>query len=1069
MNHIDQHRNPRRSGWLVAPLLFMVALCAHAQDSTQPQSKTQAQGKILPQSKTQAQSKTRAQRIMLAQNSTQTVQQTNQSAPRPQLQEVVVTGSRIARALNDTLQPTVEISSATFEERGYTNVSQALDEMPEFGVPPTSQQNQQSAFSVGQSFVDLYSLGSQRTLTLVDGQRFVSSNTASLAGAASPGSQVDFNVIPVQLIDHIETVSVGGAPIYGADAIAGTVNVILKHDYQGFDMNAMTGVSNDGDAWNYRLSALGGHNFAGGRGNTTTVVEYTKSTGLRGTARTDYTNQGGFEAPATPGTYQLVYTPNPIVNQLSTSGVPYLDNFFYTPGVPDSAIGITNAAGQPLAFSPGSNALTPYNLGQETGNPIFYNGGQGINLVNYSNLQAWTERVNVVSLGHFDWTDNVQSYWNGWFSDSHSHSLISQPLYNATIFGNPGTPNGPIYISTKNPYLSATDQALIQSEMTAYGNSGFPLSGGAPFDSNWNPNYFYLDRGSTDLEAGAFTGDQLVARGVLGLKGDFSEFGQSYHWDVAANYGYSRDVSRQPAVVFQNLENAVNPVMGANGQIVCPAGVVNSYIATESETCSPLDIFGEGDPSAAAKAYITHVATADSYNTQRDVTANLSGPIVKLPADYWKFAVGFENRREAAVFEPDAYYTSNPPVGNLSASYIEGSYHTNEAYAETLLPIFEPQQNIMLLHRVEVEGAIRHVENSIAGDSNTWDGGLRWAPTQDVLFRGNRTVSIRAPAITELFLPASTDDEFATPDPCDKNYVSQGPSPAVRAKNCAAAGINTATFTSNAINATVAGLTSGNTALQSEVAKSYTFGTVLTPRWVPSLNIALDYLSIKMSNAIEQLNLSDILEACYDSPSYPNVPECNDFTRNSQGQITDFHDGFVNAGLLTFQGETITINYQTELPWKLGRMSFTGNYLDTKTLKLQVGSGVPLNEAGELADTSNVLAPKTRMSFSANYVKGSFNWYWQAQYTSGMNFSNLNTATSQNILTVGHWWLINSSVGYYITDRINLRMVINNVFNKQPPFAALAGASGNFTASTSYYFAGIIGRTYQLTADVDLW
>ncbi len=502
------HRDPRRSGWLVAPLLFMVALCAQAQDGTPPQSKaTPSQSKTLPQSKKPSPSK----KLLLAQNNAQTVQQSNQPARRPQLQEVVVTGSRIARALNDTLQPTVEISSATFEQRGYTNVSQALDEMPEFGVPPTSQQNQQSAFSVGQSFVDLYSLGSQRTLTLVDGQRFVSSNTASLAGAASPGSQVDFNVIPIQLIDHIETVSVGGAPIYGADAIAGTVNVILKHDYQGFDMNAMTGVSNDGDAWNYRLSALGGHNFAGGRGNTTTVVEYTKSTGLRGTARTDYVNQGGFEAPATPGTYQQVYTPYPTVNQLSTSGVPYLDNFFYTPGVPDSAIGITNAAGQPLAFSPGSNALTPYNLGQATGNPIFYNGGQGINLINYSNLQAWTERVNIVSLGHFDWTDSVQSYWNGWFSDSDSHSLISQPLYNATIFGSPGTPNGPIYISTKNPYLSATDQALIQSEMTAYGNSGFPLNGGTAFDPNWSPNYFYLDRGSTDLEAGAFSGHQLVA------------------------------------------------------------------------------------------------------------------------------------------------------------------------------------------------------------------------------------------------------------------------------------------------------------------------------------------------------------------------------------------------------------------------------------------------------------------------------------------------------------------------------------------------------------------------------
>jgi iron complex outermembrane recepter protein len=1079
MNHIDHHSDSRRSGWLVAPLLLMMALCANAHGVAQPQPVAQAQPatqaqpvakqKLTRKEKLAAKRKRTALRLAAAQPQTVAATTSSQPGKQTQLQEIVVTGSRIAHALNDTLQPTVEVSGAAFDERGYTNVSQALDELPEFGVPPTSQQNQQTAFSVGQSFVDLFSLGSQRTLTLVDGRRFVSSNTASLAGAASPGSQVDFNVIPVQLIDHIETVTVGGAPQYGADAIAGTVNVILKHNYQGLDVQAQSGVSNEGDAWNYRLSILGGHNFADGRGNATFVVDYSKSTGLRGAARSVFVDQGGFEAPATPGTYSEIWYPNGIVNQLSTSGVPYLDNFFYTPGVPDAAIGFVNSAGQPLAFSPGSNALSPYDLGQETGNPIFYNGGQGINLINYSNLQAWSGRLNADTLGHFDWTDHLQTIWEGWLSEDHSHSLISQPLYEATIFGNPGGVNGPLYISTTNPYLSAADQQLIQSELTAYGNSGFPLSGGAPFDPNWSPNYFYLDRGSTDLEAGAFTGDQLVARGVVGLKGDFSVFDHDYHWDSTMNYGYSRNISRQPAVVFQNLENAVNPVLNSSGQIVCPPGVVNSPIGTESETCSPLDIFGQGDPSAAARAYVTHVATATSYNTQRDFTADITGPIMKLPADEWQFALGFENRREAAVFEPDAYYSTVPPVGNLSATFIEGAYHTNEIYGETMLPIFEPKQDIPALYRVEVEGAIRRVNNSIAGNSNTWDAGLRWAPTKDILFRGNRTVSIRAPAITELFLPASTDNEFATPDPCDKNFVTQGPDPATRAKNCAAAGINTATFTSNAINATVAGLTSGNTALQSEVAKSYTWGFVLTPRWVPRLSIAADYISIKMENAIEQLNLSDILEACYDAPSYPDVPECSAFTRNSQGQLTDFHDGFVNAGLLDFQGDTITLNWQSTLPWNLGRVTWTGNYLDTKTMKLQVGGGTPLNEAGELADTSNILVPKDRISVSANYVKGVFNWYWQAQYTSGMNFSNLNTPTSQNILTVNHWWLINSSVGYYVTDRVNLRLVVDNVFNKQPPAFALSGAAANFTASTSYYFAGIIGRTYQLTIDMNLF
>jgi iron complex outermembrane recepter protein len=1104
MNHINHRNDRRRSGWLLAPLLFAVALCANAantpqsnvQSSAQEQTQTPAQKKklSLAQKKTSsvaqkktlslAQKKTPASahqtplRLaqndpppVAAQNDTQAVPASSQSIA-PKLTEVIVTGSRIARAQNDTLQPTVVITSATFEARGYTNVSQALDEMPQFGVPPTSQQNQQSAFSVGQSFVDLFSLGSQRTLTLVDGRRFVSSNTASLFGAASPGSQVDFNVIPVQLIDHIETVTVGGAPQYGSDAIAGTVNVILKHDYEGLDLDAESGISNVGDAFNFRLSALGGINFAGGRGNETAVIEYSKSAGLRGTARPVYANQPGFEAPATPGPYQEVLTPDPIVNQLSTSGVPYLDNFFYTPGLPNSAIGITNAAGQPLAFSPGSSALSPYDLGTETGNPIFYSGGQGINLVDFSNLQAYTARLNADTVGHFDWTDKVQAFWEGWLSESHSHSLIAQPFYSATIFGNPGGPNGPLYISVNNPFLSAGDRSLIQQELAAYQAGGYldVGQGPGPIDPNWSPNFFYLDRGSTDLEAGRFSGDQVVSRGVFGLKGDFTTFGRSYHWDVAANYGYSRNISRDPAVVFQNLENAINPVLDGSGNIVCPPGVVNSPVATESSTCAPLNIFGLGNPSNAARNYVTHIATAESWNTQRDFTADLSGPILKLPADDWKFALGFENRREAASFEPDDFYTSNPPVGDLSASPIEGSYHTNEVYAETLVPLFEPHQDIPALYKVELEGAIRRVKNSIAGSSNTWDAGMRWAPTKDILFRGNKTTSIRAPAITELFLPASTSNEFAQPDPCDKNFVAQGPDPATRAKNCAAAGINTATFTSNAINATVQGMTSGNANLVSEIAKSYTYGIVLTPRWVPNLSIDLDYVDINMSNAIETLNLTDLLESCYDATNYPNATECNQFTRNAQGQIISYHDGFVNAGLLHFQGDTISINYQFQLPRNWGRLSLMGNYLDTKTLKLQVAGNTAVNEAGELgAQGGLVIAPKVRASFATNYSKGPFSWYWQAQFTSGENFSNLNTATSQYPLTVGRWWLINSSVAYTIGSRVNVRLVVNNVFNKLPPYPALSGAGGNFAAPTSYYFAGIIGRTYLLSINAYLF
>ena len=190
--------------------------------------------------------------------------------------QIVVTGSRIARRENQTASPIQVISSKDIEARGFQTVAQALNEQPSFGVPGASPVGfNQSGFGAGQSFVDFLGLGSQRTLTLVNGRRFVSSNTSSIFGPTGEGgSQVDLNVIPTKLVDRIETVAAIGAPIYGADAIAGTINVILKRDYQGFDLDGQNGFSTRGDAPDHRIRALAGHNFADGRGNITLHGEY---------------------------------------------------------------------------------------------------------------------------------------------------------------------------------------------------------------------------------------------------------------------------------------------------------------------------------------------------------------------------------------------------------------------------------------------------------------------------------------------------------------------------------------------------------------------------------------------------------------------------------------------------------------------------------------------------------------------------------------------------------------------------------------------------------------------------
>ncbi|HEX3847277.1 MAG TPA: TonB-dependent receptor [Steroidobacteraceae bacterium] len=988
----------------------------------------------------------------------------------------MVTGSRIARPDLDRLQPTQIVTSQTFDDRGYLDVGQALAELPAFGVSPSSPANTQAGFGIAQNFVDLYGLGSQRTLVLVNGRRFVSSSTASLNGAGTnnpvggPGQQVDLNVIPTKLIDRVETVSVGGAPIYGADAIAGTVNIILKKDFQGFDLDAQMGVSNQDDAWNYRLRALAGQNFADGRGNITAVAEMTKTDGLTGTDRALYAQDLGFLAPSTPGKYQTVLTPANSVPQVNFGGIPLVDDVFFSPpifGVPNTALGVTNGAGQLLAWGNQGNNLVPYNTGTQTGNPIFNEGGDGLRLSQVSNLLSPTERMNADVLGNFKVNDYVTAFAEGWFSETHATDLLTQPAYNAAIFGGAGTVNGNFVLNINNPYLSPADRALIQTSLNNYA-ANKPLGGFV--DPNWNNSTFYVSRANIDLQSGRATATQVLARGVVGLNGDFNIGDHAFNWEIAVNYGSSNGNQVTPNYVFQNVQNALNSTLNSAGQIVCAGSPKNAPTTTLSSTCAPLDIFGTNSPSVAARQYITHLAQAQSLNTQRDSTVNFGGDLFKLPAGYVKLAVGYENRRESAEFSPDNFYLQD--LGQAQVTAVSGDYHTNEAYAETLVPIFEPAQGIPALHRLEFEGAARRVDNSVAGDATTWTEGLKWSPTQDVQFRANRTKSIRAPAITELFLPSATVFSFAS-DPCDKNFYNQGTAPGTRKKNCEAAGINPTTFVSNVVNATAIGTTSGNTDLQSEIADSRTIGVVLQPRWVPRLNIAVDYIHIKLQQAIETLNLTQVLDACYDSSDYPNDPSCHDFTRSASGQITNFHVGYVNAGLLEFRGISSEVDYAFDLPRSLGNLSIRANYLDTKNLLSQVGSASQNDLAGELANAPGI--PKSKGTLDLDYHYGALGWDWQGIFLGRINFNNQNIVSSnpttanpntQDYSSLAPWWVINSTISYDISKNFVARLIVDNVFDKQPPFPGLAGVQANFVNATTLYWSGIIGRTYQVSANL---
>ncbi|MEQ8207606.1 MAG: TonB-dependent receptor [Woeseia sp.] len=174
------------------------------------------------------------------------------------LEEVIVTGSRVARSGFDTPTPTTVISSQEIARTGMNDIGQILQQVPQIGVG-LGASNDTFNRDIGSSFINLRGLGENRTLVLIDGRRRVS--------GSRDGSQVDLTAIPASMIESVEIITGGASAIYGADAVSGVVNVKLKKDFEGLVLNARAGTSQEGDGETFSISLHGGGMFAADRGS----------------------------------------------------------------------------------------------------------------------------------------------------------------------------------------------------------------------------------------------------------------------------------------------------------------------------------------------------------------------------------------------------------------------------------------------------------------------------------------------------------------------------------------------------------------------------------------------------------------------------------------------------------------------------------------------------------------------------------------------------------------------------------------------------------------------------------
>jgi outer membrane receptor protein involved in Fe transport len=705
------------------------------------------------------------------------------------IEEIVTTGSRIPRAGFETLQPATVLSGEKLELRNTFNLADALNEQAGFAISGDIGEtpiDRQDGAAVGQNFVNYLGLGPQRTLTLVNGQRF----PAGTAPNGTGGLSVDLNAIPEMLIERVETIAIGGAPIYGSDAIAGTVNIIMRDDYEGFDVEVSVGTSTEyGGSTEQRFGATWGTNFADGRGNVAVAASFSSIPGLKWTARDSTKTDWGFMDPADPNSpydQQLFDDLTVAVDNTSPFPLFYGDQFFFNlfgngipldPSDPNSPITQFDADGNLLPFIPGGG----------TGSVIFQNGGDGIRLAEVTSLYADLERYNANVFLSYDLTDSVRLKAEGWFARTDAVEVVNQAEYNSPAFG--GLPvdsyqsvgNGPIPVRIDNPFIPDATRATIQAALDI--EHDFNGDGVADptldTDGDGVADTVGFWRGGPNT---TFMGDNPESatrdtiRGVLGLEGDLSLGNRDFIWDATVTYGRTQSDDTSLIILQSKFEQALDVIPDASGNPVC---------ADPSGGCVPLNVIGTASPEAAA--YVSARVTDDVTIEQTVFTANIAGDLFDLPAGPIGFATGVAYREEKADYTPNPL---NDQARNPTTA-VNGKFDSSEIYLETVVPLLGGALDTPLVETLEFEGAIRFVDNSIAGRDTTWTAGLRYRPINDIELRGNYTESIRAPSITELFTPTSTIASFAN-DPCDARFIGQGNVPDTRAANCAAPAPQTA-------------------------------------------------------------------------------------------------------------------------------------------------------------------------------------------------------------------------------------------------------------------------------------
>lgn len=855
-----------------------------------------------------------------------------ESAEEEKVEKIAVTGSRIRQTDLETSAPVTSITREDLVIAGISDVGDLLQRLPAASGSPIGTTTNNGGSGAVQ--VNLRGMGTARTLVLINGRRVVEGN--------------DFQTIPSTMIDRVDILKDGASAVYGADAVAGVVNIITRKDFEGLEIELQTSDNFDTDTGvQNKLSLIAGKAFDGG--NVVFGIEYVDQ---------EEVYQGGTDVTIFNNSYFIVDTEGYDANGFITADQDP-DNFTVV------GLGSSRVPGSNLNFNPnsqyaaGSWTLDPSNFGgngfttpdqwRAYNGSIFDPNNDSYNYAPVNYLQTPYERFNVFAETSFEINDTTMF-----------NSLVR---YNVRESAQELAPV---------PYDTQFDPGYQVALLDADGNPTGGFANGISGDNVYNPFGEDIIRSRRRMVEAPrrFAQDITQVQAVFSLEGELTD---TWYWDATYNYGHrSASFVDSGQYVGSRLSLALGPsFLDADGNAVC--GTPDAVIAG----CVPLNLFG--GPNTVTQEMLDYVSAdlVDTFTASLEIlTLGVSGEFDGIGAGPIGVAFGYEFREESTDNTVDSGKSTEAVTGN-TGDVASGSYHVNSLFAEAIVPILDGDMNL------EFNAGFRYDDYSTFGSNETFQAGLKFEPMDGLLLRATYGEVFREPGVGELFSPQS-DGFPAGQDPCnDANFGNLSADGQAR---CVAQGVPQGGYFQ--ADTQFRSRTGGNPNVQPEEGETFTVGIAWSPEFVEGFSITLDYFDVELEGVIASVNATTILDGCYESGI---DAFCSNISRLPTGGIDAVVSLIDNLNVRNVEGIDVELDYNLETEFGDFDFGLIWTHLIDRS-DIVIG----LNEAGEVAQVEIEKAGNFDFddgeAFAENKVNFTLDWSYEdfsvsylAEYIDGID------------------------------------------------------------------------------------